>query len=121
LGISRGKDIPFVPVSEYKRSNISFGKGSQDKIAILYAQGDIVNGNNESGALPNIAADDYIDLFKKLREDSSVKAIVFRVNSPGGSALASDKIWRAVMLTKQIKPVVVSMGDYAASGGYYIS
>lgn len=121
LDISRGDDIPFVEVSEYKRPNYSFSGNSQLKIAILYAEGDIVNGHNESGALSKIAADDYVHLFKKLREDSSIKAIVFRVNSPGGSALASDEIWRALMLTRQIKPVVVSMGDFAASGGYYIS
>src|SRR5699024_5966089 len=73
------------------------------------------------GSGPPIVGKRYVALFKKIRQDSSIKAVVFRVNSPGGSALASDKIWRALMLTKQIKPVVVSMGDYAASGGYYIS
>ena len=68
-----------------------------------------------------MASDDYKELIRKARLDKSVKAIVLRVNSPGGSALASDVIWREVSLAKKEKPVVVSMGDVAASGGYYIA
>lgn len=69
----------------------------------------------------NIGSEKYVKQLRKLREDDKVKAIVFRVNSPGGSALASDIIAREVQLAAAKKPVVVSMGDYAASGGYYIS
>ncbi|HUM48423.1 MAG TPA: signal peptide peptidase SppA, partial [Chitinophagales bacterium] len=89
-----------------------------DKIAILFAAGDIVDGKGDDD---NIGSEKFVKELRKLREDDKVKAIVFRVNSPGGSALASDIIAREVQLTVAKKPVVVSMGDYAASGGYYIS
>lgn len=89
-----------------------------DKIAILYAAGDIVDGKGDDD---NIGSEKYVKQLRKLREDDKVKAIVFRVNSGGGSALASDIIAREVQLTVAKKPVVVSMGDYAASGGYYIA
>ncbi|MBK6483449.1 MAG: signal peptide peptidase SppA [Chitinophagaceae bacterium] len=89
-----------------------------DRIAILFAAGDIVDGKGDDS---NVGAEKYIKQLRKLREDEKVKAIVFRVNSPGGSALASDVIAREVALTVAKKPVVVSMGDYAASGGYYIA
>ena len=91
---------------------------SSKKIAIIYSVGDIVDGegNDEQTGSVTTAAD-----IRKARLDTSVKAIVLRVNSPGGSALASDVIWREVVLARKAKPVVASMGDYAASGGYYIS
>jgi protease-4 len=87
-------------------------------VAVVYAQGDIMSGESEDGSIGSttIAA-----AIREAREDSTVKAIVLRVNSPGGSGLASDVIWREVALAKKSKPVVVSMGDLAASGGYYIS
>lgn len=89
-----------------------------DKIAILFASGDIVDGK---GGDDNIGSEKFVKQLRKLRDDDKVKAVVFRVNSPGGSALASDIIAREVQLTAAKKPVVVSMGDYAASGGYYVS
>ncbi|WP_394750689.1 signal peptide peptidase SppA [Spongiimicrobium salis] len=90
----------------------------RDKIAIVYAQGEILYG--EGG--PNTIGQGIINrALIKAREDDRVKAVVLRVNSPGGSALVSDVIWREVALTKTVKPVVVSMGDVAASGGYYIA
>jgi protease IV len=91
---------------------------SRNKIAVIYAVGSIESGkgNDETIGSDRIAA-----AIREAREDSSVKAVVIRVNSPGGSALASDVIWREVVLTKEAKPVVVSMGDVAASGGYYIA
>lgn len=89
----------------------------QDRIALLVAQGEIRDGDGQN----EIMSDYYVTILRKLRKDSSIKAIVLRVNSPGGSALASDLIWREITLTKKIKPVVISMGDMAASGGYYIS
>lgn len=89
----------------------------QDRIALLVAQGEIRDGEGQH----EIMSDYYVSMLRKLRKDSSVKAVVLRVNSPGGSALASDLIWREITLTKKVKPVVISMGDMAASGGYYIS
>lgn len=91
---------------------------SVEKIAIIYANGDIVSGKGEEGEMGSTTIRRQIE---KAREDEDVKAIVLRVNSPGGSALASDVMWREVVLAKKVKPVVVSMGDVAASGGYYIS
>ncbi|RFM27203.1 signal peptide peptidase SppA [Deminuibacter soli] len=90
----------------------------KDKIALIYAQGDIVDGKGQED---EIGSDQYKNIIRKARFDKSVKAIVFRVNSPGGSALASDVIWREISLARKEKPVIVSMGDLAASGGYYIS
>ncbi|SFV28449.1 signal peptide peptidase SppA [Thermoflavifilum thermophilum] len=99
------------------------GQGAgQPAIALIYAQGEIIDGSAENQPGDQvIAADDYIKWIREVRRDDRVKAIVFRVNSPGGSALAADKIWRELYLARKQKPVVVSMGDYAASGGYYIS
>ena len=115
-----GSDLDFVSLADYSPSVKAVASGSAEKIAILYAQGDIVSESLD-GSMPHIDADRYVKLLREIRADSSIKAVVLRVNSPGGSALAADKIWRAVLLTRQIKPVVVSMGDYAASGGYYIA
>jgi protease-4 len=95
---------------------------SKDKVAVLYAEGSIV-GDAVSGFFPsnNITAKEYVKELNKLKEDKDVKAVVFRVNSPGGSMFASEQIWYAVEELKAVKPVVVSMGTYAASGGYYIA
>lgn len=119
--LSANKKIPFMSVAKYARANPPEVNVSKDKIAILYAQGDIITSSGNSTGTPEIASDQYVPLIRRLRKDSTIKAIVFRVNSPGGSALAADAIWRELLLTKQVKPVIVSMGDYAASGGYYIS
>jgi protease-4 len=89
-----------------------------DRIAVIYAEGSIVGGK---GNLEQIGSDRFTQEFRKLREDDNIKAIVLRVNSPGGSATASEIILREVLLTKKEKPVVVSMGNIAASGGYWIS
>ena len=121
LGLSRSAKIHFVSMSAYHKVDQGIELMDKPKIAVLYAQGDIVNGSSTNTSQPEIAAQDYIQLIRTIRNDSSIKALVFRVNSPGGSALAADEIWRELELTKQVKPVVVSMGDYAASGGYYIS
>ncbi len=102
---------------------ISTGKGrikstAKDKIAIVYAQGDIRYGEGDENY---IGQEKIIEALRKIRKNDKIKAIVLRVNSPGGSALASDLIWRELELTKKEKPLVVSMGNYAASGGYYIA
>ncbi|MEO8712357.1 MAG: signal peptide peptidase SppA [Parafilimonas sp.] len=111
-------NINFVSLGNYAAA-INFQKdGDGGKVDIIYAQGDIVDGK---GGKDQIGSDDFVKLIRKARLDNDVKAIVFRVNSPGGSSMASEAIWREVSLAKKAKPVVVSMGDYAASGGYYIS
>lgn len=110
-------DIPFVAIKEYAKSVPLRGTGA-GKIAVVYADGDIVMGKGVKGS---IASDDFRMLLQKIRADESIDALVLRVNSPGGSALASDIIWREIELIKGKIPVVVSMGDVAASGGYYIA
>ncbi len=94
---------------------------SMDQIAILYAEGEITSGSGSSNSNDGITNEKYVKEIEKLKDDENVKAVVFRVNSPGGSAYASEQIWKAITDLKAAKPVVVSMGDYAASGGYYIS
>lgn len=91
---------------------------TKDKIAIIYAEGSIVTGK---GTGKNIGGSSLSETIREARTDSTVRAVIFRVNSPGGNATASDLIWREISLCAGIKPVVVSMGNYAASGGYYIS
>jgi protease IV len=91
---------------------------SDQKIAVLYAQGVIVNGSGEVG---QVGADSFVATIAELRQDPNIKAVVLRVNSPGGSATASDQMQRELKLLSQKKPLIVSMGDVAASGGYYIS
>lgn len=120
LKIGEKDKINFISMDDYMKTpgNKPSVSVDADKIAYLIAQGDIVDGKGDKD---NIGSAKYVELLRKLREDDKVKAIVFRVNSPGGSALASDAIAREVQLTAMKKPVVVSMGDYAASGGYYIS
>lgn len=111
--------INFITLGKYN-SGVELSSGSgEGRIALIYAQGDIVDGESEKSN--TIASENYVREIRKVREDKNVKAIVFRVNSGGGSALASEVIWRELSLAKKTKPVVVSMGDYAASGGYYIS
>lgn len=96
-----------------------FVSSSNDKLAVVYAEGEIVDGEGEYG---QIGSAKYVKILRKLRFDTKVKAVVLRVNSPGGSSLASDNILHEIDLLKKAgKPVVVSMGDYAASGGYYIA
>lgn len=119
LGVNDSKDINYSTLDDYvKYSNKKILKKGDDKIAIVFAQGEIFYG--EGG--PDIIGQGIInEAIIKAREDKRVKAVVLRVNSPGGSALTSDIIWREVALTKEVKPVVVSMGNVAASGGYYIA
>lgn len=120
LGLGEKKDINFIGLEKYSYVPDSYLKlsGKDGKIAVIYATGSIVGG---SGDDQSVGSERLSKAFRKAREDSRVKAIVFRINSPGGSALASDVIWREVMLTAKEKPVVASFGDVAASGGYYIA
>jgi len=114
--------LNLISVAKYKEAGSSDDEEekvpSRNKIAVVYAVGSIESGEGDD---ETIGSDRIARAIRDAREDSSVKAVVLRVNSPGGSALASDVIWREVVLTKKAKPVVVSMGDVAASGGYYIS
>lgn len=121
LGLNEKDKIAFAKMSNYKRAlkkGIDLAKKEKGKIAIIYAIGQIESGE---GSDEVIGSDRIAKAIRQARLDSSVKAIVLRVNSPGGSALASDVMWREVVLAKRAKPFVVSMGDVAASGGYYIS
>jgi protease IV len=131
MGLPKDEDIEFASLQRYTRSFVAKKdkdeKKDNDKkerswkkpaVAVIFAQGDIMSGESDEGT---IGSTTIAEAIREAREDSAVKAIVLRVNSPGGSGLASDVIWREVTLAKQSKPVVVSMGDLAASGGYYIS
>ncbi|BAU55234.1 signal peptide peptidase SppA [Mucilaginibacter gotjawali] len=120
-GIETKDDLKIVELSDYSKS-IPNGddrkKESKNQIAIIYASGEINGGNGDDNT---IGSETVSKALREARLDNKVKAVVLRVNSPGGSSLASDVIWREVMLTKKAKPMIVSMGDYAASGGYYIA
>lgn len=119
LGLDENDKIKTVTLAKYKDVKPHKSKKfSKDKIAVIYAVGDINSGEGDD---ETIGSERISKAIRKARQDSSVKAIVFRINSPGGSALASDVIWREVVLAKEKKPVVVTMGDLAASGGYYIA
>jgi protease-4 len=137
LGIKEKQKINFVNLGEYaKHINKKHHKKDedlddddiddddkkqetkQDKLAVIYALGEISGGEGDG---EKIGSETTAKAIREARKDTTIKAIVLRVNSPGGSALASDVIWREVTLAKKVKPVIVSMGDVAASGGYYIS
>ncbi len=121
IGLSEKEKLNRVSLEEYfeargKKTNFSV----KDKIAVVYAEGEIHDG--DEGDPGTILDGKYVKMLRKIRKDPSIKAIVLRVNSPGGSSLASDNILRELDLCRQAgKPVVVSMGDVAASGGYYIA
>ncbi|GAB4251358.1 MAG: signal peptide peptidase SppA [Vicingaceae bacterium] len=126
LGLNENDDINSLSLAEYYNNyDNPFEKLKEkkkvkkgDHLAIIYANGEITGGESEDGTM---GSETISKAIREARLDENVKAIVLRVNSPGGSALASDVIWREVVLAKKVKPVVVSMGDVAASGGYYIS
>jgi protease IV len=111
--------INSISIAKYSKSPSTDKKKLSDpKVAVIYAQGQIDMGDGDNNS---IGSEKLSKTIREAREDEKVKAIVLRVNSPGGSALASEVIWRELNLAKQVKPVVVSMGEVAASGGYYIS
>ncbi len=120
LKVEADKDYNKISILDYARkvATTSENYGSQDKIAVIYAQGEIMSGE---GDVNTIGEGSMNRSLIEARKDKNVKAIVLRINSPGGNALTSDLIWREIELTKKVKPVVVSMGNYAASGGYYIA
>ncbi|MEZ4999921.1 MAG: signal peptide peptidase SppA [Bacteroidales bacterium] len=113
-----GAEPELVSMYKYKTVPVDSNSEKNGKIALLYAEGNIVMGKgNES----NIGGDFYASVIRKIRESGTYDAMVIRLNSPGGNAMASDLIWREISLAAEEMPVVVSMSDYAASGGYYIS
>jgi protease-4 len=115
--IDSTEDLKSVRLDPYLSSTSSLYKGSE-KIAVVFADGEIINGK---GNRESIGSESFSKQLRKLREDDRVKAVVLRINSPGGSSLASDVIWREVMKTSEVKPIIASMSDLAASGGYYIA
>lgn len=119
LSLSQSEKLNIISINKYSSVKINTKDISRNKIAVIYATGSISSGK---GSESSIGSETTAKAIKDAREDKNVKAIVFRINSGGGSALASDVIWRETILTKEAKiPFVVSMGDYAASGGYYIA
>src|SRR2546430_10921920 len=124
LGYKDSDELHIARSADYKQiSQESLGLNKGEKIAVVYAAGEIVSGKSSFGGNgeETIGSDSLVRTINEARDDKGVKAIVLRIDSPGGSGLASDIIWRAVEAAKAKKPVVVSMGDVAASGGYYIA
>ncbi|RYY55056.1 MAG: signal peptide peptidase SppA [Chitinophagaceae bacterium] len=117
LGIDKYKKINFVSLGDYA-GPMPFPHVGNDRIALIYAEGDIIDGKSGADA---IGSDTYRNLIRKARLDRNIRAIVFRINSGGGSSMASENIWRELALARKEKPVIVSFGDVAASGGYYIA
>lgn len=116
MGVDLDKKVTLTPIRKYMK--VARSKGySSNKVAVIVANGDIIMGEADDA----VGGEQFAQEIRKARENSSVKAIVLRVNSPGGSLTASDMIWREVMLTKGVKPIIASMSDVAASGGYYIA
>lgn len=112
------EDPVLVGPSKYLKASSESGNYKDPRIAVVYAEGEMMLGSSSNGTM---GADDIVESLRKARNDDRIKAVVLRVNSPGGLSIAGDMIAEQVALTKQKKPVVVSMGDYAASGGYMIS
>ena len=120
LKVDKDDDYNTISILEYAKNVATTSKdySTKDKIAIIYAQGEIGSGE---GDVNEIGEGSMRRSLQEARKDENIKAIVLRIDSPGGNALTSDLIWREIELTKKVKPVVVSMGNLAASGGYYIA
>lgn len=119
LKIDKYDNLNFITINKYKDA-VTIRKGGSERIAVIFAEGDIVDGE---GSISDIGGEKFRSIIRKARLDKKVKAIVLRINSGGGSALASEVIWRELQMarTDDKKPVIVSFGDVAASGGYYIA
>ena len=116
--IPSDKSIKSISIEKYAPTEDEKKSSSDNIVALVYATGEIISGEGDD---EKIGSERISKTLRKVRTDDDVKAVVLRINSPGGSSLASDVIWREVMLTKKVKPVIVSMGNVAASGGYYIA
>ncbi|AUT02371.1 signal peptide peptidase SppA [Nostoc sp. CENA543] len=112
------KHIDLMEYAQVPDKSLPVERQAKNKIAVVYAEGEIVDGKGEEG---QIGGDRFAAIFSRIRQDKDVKAVVLRINSPGGSAIASEVMQREIKLTRQVKPVIVSMGDVAASGGYWIA
>jgi len=124
LGYNNNDELRVVRASDYRKiTQESLGLNKGEKIAVVYASGDIMSGSSQFGSSgeETIGSDSLVRVLNEVRDDKSIKAVVLRIDSPGGSGLASDIIWRGIESLKAKKPVVVSMSDVAASGGYYIA
>jgi len=124
LGVKDSDDLRIARAGDYRQiSQESLGLNKGERVAIVYAAGDIMSGKSTFGGSgqETIGSDSLVRTLNEVRDDKTIKAVVLRIDSPGGSGLASDIIWRAVESLKAKKPVVVSMSDVAASGGYYIA
>jgi protease-4 len=117
LNLGKNAKITFVKYGKYKKSFVNTSS-SKNEIAVIVAEGDILPGRAQEGT---IGSDTFAEELRKARTNDKVKAIVLRINSPGGSALASDVMWREVVLASKEKPIIASMSNYAASGGYYLA
>lgn len=111
------EDVSMISLQDYTTLKSVPNLKAKEKIAVIYASGNIIEGNDKT----QVAGDRFASIIAGVRKDSTVKAVVFRVNSPGGSVLASEKIKNEMDLLKEVKPVIASYGNYAASGGYWIS
>jgi protease IV len=120
LGLGEKKKVDYITLDKYEDAEKegTDEEGGSDRIAVLVAAGDIIDGPGDND---NIGSATFVKELKKLRDNDRIKAIVLRINSGGGSALASDVMLRELQLTDAVKPVIVSMSDYAASGGYYMA
>lgn len=117
LNVDKYDKLNFVSIGRYAKA-VNFKKIGKEKIMLIYAQGDIIDGKGDQD---RIGSESYVALLRKARLDKAIKAVVFRINSGGGSAMASENIWRELSIIKKEKPVVLSFGDVSASGGYYLS
>lgn len=117
LGVAKIDKLNFISVAKYAKA-VDFKRDGKEKISVIFMQGDIIDGKGDRDV---IGSTTYVDLIRKARLDDKVKAIVIRVNSGGGSAQASENMWRELTLARKVKPVVISFGDVAASGAYYLS
>lgn len=120
LGIDSRKDLSLVKYKRYRQSYTAV-QPTGNEIAVIVAEGTIMPGESDGQTQPMVGADTYVDAIRRARTNDRVKAILLRVNSPGGEYQSSDRIWREIRLAAETKPVIASMGGYAASGGYYIA
>lgn len=120
VGAESRKDLSLVKYKRYRQSYTSV-QTSANEIAVIVAEGTIMPGESDNQTQPMVGADTYVAAIRRARTSDRVKAILVRVNSPGGEYQSSDRIWREIRLAAETKPVIASMGDYAASGGYYMA
>jgi protease-4 len=118
LGLKKDERISFVKYSDYRKAEKKSSERKSDEIAVIVADGTIMPGKADNGV---VGSTTMIEAIRKARKSDRVKAVVLRINSPGGSYNASDDMWREIILTSTEKPVIASMSDYAASGGYYLA